>query len=235
MAHFFELVDIAQNNLTEQCINLSGTILIVSDIHGNYNALQLVLEFAKERKINTIVALGDYIDYNSQEIEVLTELLTNDKFKIILRGNHDLYINQYKRFESFLNQEIGSKIPVLPDQVVVQLDNGKKILLCHSTPDNNHFIYLDPQYTDLMQEYINKLSFDGFWYGHTHIYYYFKFRDKIVFNPGSLGDNRTEGNVISFGLYDNHTDTYSIYGIHYNNDNPLNIADKPFLINQYKV
>ena len=46
MAHFFEITEFTLNNQLSSVIPLAGNVLIVSNIHGNYNALQKVLQFA---------------------------------------------------------------------------------------------------------------------------------------------------------------------------------------------
>ena len=134
------------------------------------------------------------------------------------------------RFPQFLSPERKKIIKSLPDQVLINLDNNKTILLCHSTPDNNHFIYLDPQYTDLMLKYLETLKFDDFWQGHTYIHYFAELKDKLVFNPRSLGDLRTNSDIITFGYYNSDLDSYSIYGLRFIDKNPLLITGDPFKI-----
>ena len=81
-----------------------------------------------------------------------------------------------------------------------------------------------------MLNYLESLKFDGFWYGHTHIHYFAKIKDKFVLNPSSLGDSRTNSDIVTFGLYTSDSDSYSIYGLGFTVKNPLLISGDPFKI-----
>lgn len=60
--------------------------LVVSDIHGNLEALEAVLGDAKP--FDKVICLGDYVDYGANPNEVI-ELMKRQK-SINLVGNHDL-------------------------------------------------------------------------------------------------------------------------------------------------
>jgi len=62
-------------------------IAIISDIHGNLEALKTVLGDIEERKIETIYCLGDIIGYGPDPAECLD--LVADRAKMSLAGNHD--------------------------------------------------------------------------------------------------------------------------------------------------
>ncbi|MCP4890613.1 metallophosphoesterase family protein [Rubripirellula sp.] len=59
---------------------------IVSDIHGNYTALQAVLEDIDGQNVDRIVCLGDVIGYGPSPCECLDEV---SKFEFCVLGNHD--------------------------------------------------------------------------------------------------------------------------------------------------
>lgn len=62
-------------------------IAIVSDIHGNLEALQAVLADIRERSIETIYCLGDVVGYGPNPRECID--LCNS-FGLCILGNHDL-------------------------------------------------------------------------------------------------------------------------------------------------
>lgn len=64
-------------------------IAIISDIHGNLEALKSVLKDIEERKVNKIMCLGDIIAKGTHQQECVE--LIKDKCDIILRGNCDEY------------------------------------------------------------------------------------------------------------------------------------------------
>ena len=60
-------------------------ILIASDIHGNWPALEAVL--AAEPEHDAVVFCGDVVDYGPQPVECLRWLMQNATN--VVRGNHD--------------------------------------------------------------------------------------------------------------------------------------------------
>jgi diadenosine tetraphosphatase ApaH/serine/threonine PP2A family protein phosphatase len=82
----------------------STPILIVADLHGDLDALQLVLRKRAKLGCDTMIFLGDYIDRGSSSLDILECLFSMkirepDKF-ILLRGNHELIETNW--FEQFI-------------------------------------------------------------------------------------------------------------------------------------
>ena len=78
-------------------------ILIMSDIHGNIEALKSVNEYLKNQKIDKLMLLGDIIDYGPHSNEVI-EFISNLPYEIICNiwGNHEEAIikEEYEKFSS---------------------------------------------------------------------------------------------------------------------------------------
>lgn len=64
-------------------------IAIISDIHGNLEALKSVLDDIKERNINRIFCLGDIIAKGTHQQECVD--LVKEKCEVIIKGNCDEY------------------------------------------------------------------------------------------------------------------------------------------------
>lgn len=60
---------------------------IISDIHGNLEALKTVLADIEKRGITDIVCLGDVIGYGPNPLECID--LVQEKCRVCLMGNHD--------------------------------------------------------------------------------------------------------------------------------------------------
>ena len=60
---------------------------LISDIHGNLEALRVVLEDIRKQGISDIYCLGDVIGYGPNPCECLDEVMAN--CKICILGNHD--------------------------------------------------------------------------------------------------------------------------------------------------
>ncbi|MGL5033646.1 MAG: metallophosphoesterase family protein [Microcystaceae cyanobacterium] len=64
-----------------------GRTAIISDIHGHWQGLQLVLEDMRSREVDRIVCLGDVVE-GGDEDETVVDYLQQHKITTI-RGNHD--------------------------------------------------------------------------------------------------------------------------------------------------
>ncbi|HTV48690.1 MAG TPA: metallophosphoesterase family protein [Phycisphaerae bacterium] len=65
-------------------------LAIISDIHGNYEALSEVMNEIRKRNIKNICCLGDVIGYGPNPRECLDTVIENCQFTIM--GNHDFAI-----------------------------------------------------------------------------------------------------------------------------------------------
>ncbi|MDR6552204.1 metallophosphoesterase family protein [Paenibacillus qinlingensis] len=63
-------------------------IAVISDIHGNFEALLAVIEDIKKFNVDEIICLGDIIGYGPNPNECLELLLSRSNIKLIL-GNHE--------------------------------------------------------------------------------------------------------------------------------------------------
>lgn len=64
-----------------------GSFALISDIHGNVDALQIVLADIKERGVKRICCLGDIIGYGPNPCECLDLVMENCEWALM--GNHD--------------------------------------------------------------------------------------------------------------------------------------------------
>lgn len=60
---------------------------LISDIHGNYEALLAVVADIKEQGISTVICLGDIVGYGPNPVECLDYVM--DKCEFTILGNHD--------------------------------------------------------------------------------------------------------------------------------------------------
>ncbi|MDD3043576.1 MAG: metallophosphoesterase [Methanosarcinaceae archaeon] len=71
----------------------ANPFLLIGDIHGDLEALELILEKRDEMGVEHMLFLGDYVDRGPRGVEVLIELFRlklRDPDKILLlRGNHE--------------------------------------------------------------------------------------------------------------------------------------------------
>ena len=74
---------------------------IISDIHGNLEALQAVLEYLESYKmeIDKIICLGDIVGYGADPGECIR--ITREISDVILAGNHDFAVCEQTNIEDF--------------------------------------------------------------------------------------------------------------------------------------
>lgn len=187
----------------------------LSDIHGNLPALELALKNID--KESTIIFLGDIVNYGpwSEECVQLIDTIDN---KITIKGNHENYYlnpsliknNIVKKFYDHTIQKFYS------NEKISSYDNFykfRKYMCLHTINDKK--IFKDTIITT-DQNYI---------IGHSHHQFINKVNKFYIINPGSVGQNRANLNLISFCKYNLSNDTFKFFNIEY---------DVNILINEMK-
>ncbi len=75
---------------------MNKRVLVISDIHGQYEALLKALDYANYSSSDTLIFLGDYINRGKRSKDVLSLLceLKKNPDNIFLKGNHEEIILQ---------------------------------------------------------------------------------------------------------------------------------------------
>lgn len=73
--------------------------VIISDVHGNLEALQAVLSFVNKLEPYQLYCLGDVVGYGAEPAECLETL--REEANLILAGNHDLAVAGVISMEDF--------------------------------------------------------------------------------------------------------------------------------------
>lgn len=195
-------------------------LAIISDIHGNLEALKSVLQDIKERNIDKIICLGDIIAKGSNQHECI-ELIKNN-CDVVLKGNCDEYFTSDIDLSHKNNQEIKrikwNKSKLTPNDVRYLSDlpycfefymSGRLVRLFHATPEKiNDFVGNIDNVDRLYKLFLpsnntnsNKLA-DIVIYGHIHTPFVQKIYNRVIINTGSVGNSidvfrneRKDGNV----------------------------------------
>ena len=72
---------------------------IIADIHGNWEALQVVLEDIRTQNVTHTVCLGDVVGYNANPKECL-DVIRNLNIPVV-KGNHDEYCSTDNALDGF--------------------------------------------------------------------------------------------------------------------------------------
>ena len=185
-------------------------IAIISDVHGNITALNAVLEDIKKRNIKRIFCLGDSI------IKCVHPDLVIDKLKenceVILLGNSDYAIcsPEAKQKNFWSRNKIGEEranfifnLPIFYEFYM----SGQLVRLFHSSPYGLDYLF-NPMFSNKKMDYKKEKIYqiedmfkntdflglnenykepDIVGYGHIHTPFISKYKNKTLFNPGSVG------------------------------------------------
>ena len=183
-------------------------IAIISDIHGNLEALTATLEDIEKRNVNEIICLGDIIAKGIHPKECLD--LIRKKCKIVIRGNCDRHFSEehknpdelpeieQKRIkwnQSMINKEDREYLLNLPFSYEFYM-SGSLVRVFHATPefDNKTVLNVDKTETKYKmflpsEKTMTQDTADVIIYGHIHHPYMDKIYNKTIINVGSVGNS----------------------------------------------
>ncbi|MEM1931093.1 MAG: metallophosphoesterase family protein [Sulfolobales archaeon] len=214
-------------------------VLIVSDIHGNYDALTAVLEHAA--RWDYLWVLGDLVDYGP-EPHVVVDTVRALKPDLVVLGNHDYAVaydkdcgcapelhdlSEYTRQRislRLLSREQLEWLKSLPTHRVVEVGAARAFVV-HGSPRNKLFGYLKPslpQY-ELMLALTpsvyavrpNPVDAELVVTGHTHVQADFRAGASRVLNPGSVGQPRDGDWRAAFAVLETDSLAVSLYRVKY--------------------
>lgn len=175
-------------------------IAIISDIHGNYQALKTVLSDIEKRKINYIYCLGDVIGKGPRPNECLDLL----KKCVMVYGNWEDFFNnkmytndfeekRYKLLSEQLSKENKDRLKSLPLCYDIYI-SGRLVRMFHATPNNSWDNILEIDRIDkiykqfLPTKFTGKEVADVVVYAHTHTQNLIKLYNRTLINVGSVGN-----------------------------------------------
>ena len=183
-------------------------IAIISDIHGNLEALKATLKDIEKRKVDKIICLGDIIAKGVHPKECLE--LVRENCEIILQGNCDAHFSmehkdvdqmpeqEQKRIkwnQSLITKEDRKFLLNLPFCYEFYM-SGSLVRLFHATPtvNNKAIINVDSIETKYKmflpsKNTISQMVADVVIYGHIHHPYMDKIYNKTMINVGSVGNS----------------------------------------------
>ena len=189
-------------------------IAVISDIHGNMDALEAVMEDVKNQDCEKVFALGDYAMAGPEPAMVLDWFIrnSNNNNYTLIQGNTDLMIADYndelyetlKNLAPVMAEALKNDVEILnpihkdflkdlPIQLEVE-EGGIKFLLCHGSPRKNNEDILPDTAMEEVEKMLENVDASVVFCGHTHIPCGFQtMNKKTVVNVGSVGRPFTEG------------------------------------------
>lgn len=193
-------------------------VAVFADIHANLPAFERVLgEVGDMPKL----CCGDLVGYNPFPNEVI-EIAKKEKSVSIL-GNHDnaVLTGDTSWFNLTARKAIDWTRGELTDE---NLDFLKKLpqvyddelYMAHGSPRDplEEYVYLeDPDYVFL--DFFNYTKNNTVILGHTHVPFIKKIDERLIFNPGSVGQPRDHDSRASYAILDTKTQEVEIKRVDY--------------------
>ncbi|HIT92400.1 MAG TPA: metallophosphoesterase family protein [Candidatus Stercorousia faecigallinarum] len=185
-------------------------VAVLSDIHGNFQALESVMEDVKANNCEQVFCLGDLAMAGPQPRMVIDYVRKQNNWTVI-QGNTDKMIAD---FSPEILQNVKNNFPVMAnaladDVIFIEEDKkdylrnlpaqkeltleGVKLLLVHGSPRRNNEDILPDMPLKIIEEMLEGTNADLIFCGHTHVPAGYQTNKKqTVVNVGSAGRPMTE-------------------------------------------
>ncbi len=180
-------------------------IAILSDIHGNYTALETCLDYLKDKNIDAFCFLGDYVgEFPGVEQTIKTLYALQEKYPCyILRGNKENYLidglgtdtpewDAYPSTVGMLRYAYNhiSKDDIrffknLPIAMRIINAGFPDIMICHGSPRKVNEKFAEEE--QILKEVVKEANAEYIICGHTHQIINRKYGKTHIWNAGSVG------------------------------------------------
>lgn len=205
-------------------------IAVISDIHGNMQALENVLSDIEKEKCYKIYCLGDLAMAGPEPvkaIELIKKLYDENKLELI-QGNTDEMIGNYEEFREkvktafpIMGNALENDVKIIPSHLKDFLKNlpkqkeldieGSKVLLVHGSPRKNDENILPDLPLEKIEEMVANTDADVIFCGHTHIPCGYQTQSKkTIVNDGSVGRPFTDNPQACYVIANFHKGTVEI-------------------------
>jgi len=217
--------------------------LVFSDIHGNLEALEAVLEDIHRKKIDHFLFLGDLVGYGASPNEVIQKIISF-KHLFMVRGNHDKAVCGLDSIQTFnpiaaaaiqwTKNTLNKKhLHLLQGLAKGPMIVHKNITICHGAPfDEDYYIFGEFDAVEAFGYFETPVCF----FGHTHFPFIYMEKEQTVegtfiqewpfeiklekgarylINPGSVGQPRDRDPRAAYAIYDSESRKIKFYRLAY--------------------
>lgn len=208
--------------MKERCMKLA----IISDVHSNIHALEVVLEEIDTITPDMVLCLGDIVGYCAHPNECCR--LVRKVAERAIAGNHDRAamtrdvhrMNPYAAAAAIwtadqLNEESRVYLSSLPVSESFDDSEGCAMSSFHgSDTDPDEYVYEEMVDGGIL----DRSGSDAVFLGHTHVPYMRSFSAGIVGNPGSIGQPRDGDPRASFAMFDTKSRRFDLLRVEYDTE-----------------
>jgi putative phosphoesterase len=210
-------------------------IALLSDIHGNIDALEVCLKSVRDSGCTELFIAGDMVGYY-YDIENVMSALSDFSYSFVV-GNHEIMLRELMENPS-LSQSIRLKYGAALDIAITKLTSSQLEFLCsspavkllsledrrfnlsHGSPWSvNEYLYPDTK-NEIWERFL-QYDEEIFIIGNTHHQMLRRIRGKLIINPGSVGQSRTDKSQAQWAEIDTSTLEVSFKSVPYNSSRLL--------------
>ncbi len=216
-------------------------VLVISDIHANYTALEAVLKDAGQ--VDETWCLGDLVGYGPDPNMVVEQIRETSNLTCLI-GNHDVSVTGKMPYDTFNND---ARRALILHEKVLTADNMDFLrslpptIKVHGDATLAHGSPRDTLWEYVLNTLTARLNFDHFdtpwcFIGHSHIQCLFvmdessdhinlgtpsleqpiNLRPRMILNPGSVGQPRDRDARAAYAIYDTEARTWQAHRVEYN-------------------
>jgi predicted phosphodiesterase len=215
---------------------------LVSDVHANRPALEAVLDDMPA--VDEVVCVGDVVGYNPWPAACVERI--RSVAAATVRGNHDRTVETPERYRANRMAEAGlehAKRELSADQLAwlrslprATRFGGGDFLLVHSHPDPDHEdAYVYPSEFETLKPAIEAVEatddsdggpLAGVVLGHTHVQGARWVGDRLVVNPGSVGQPRDGDSDAAYAVLETSEPAVDLRRVSYDVDRVIEAVDR---------
>lgn len=178
-------------------------VAVISDVHGNYKALEAFLSYIEKHPVDAIIGLGDYVTDSPYPRRTLSMLYDMEKKYTcyLIRGNREEYLLNNRRQDQgwhicspngalyYTYQHVTQAdldwMEAMPSERVLQLGECPALTICHGSPGmiRGNLAFDRP----LKEQTMERLQTRYLLGGHSHHQELDQLYGRTYLNPGSLG------------------------------------------------
>jgi predicted phosphodiesterase len=218
--------------------------LILSDMHANWDAFEVVLRRARRKRFDAVLVLGDLVGYGAAPNQVVEAVRRLGPRLHTVRGNHDKVVAGIDNGSNFNHTALAAaqwttqRLTPGNLRYVRELPRGpvqieRDLAICHGSPLNEDtYVFSDVDAWEIFAGFPNAVTF----FGHTHIPSLFSLEGRVLgvralrgtsgrivlhpggrylLNPGSIGQPRDRDPRASYMTYDSDRRVVRWYRIPY--------------------
>jgi putative phosphoesterase len=185
-------------------------ICIISDLHANIEALT-----ALPRDYDKLWVLGDLVNYGPDPAATIE--FVRSHASTVIRGNHDNAVGfgadcrcspRFREMADATRDFTVSALSAADKQFLRNLPmcacrqlNGDVFFLCHATPTDLLYEYRPPDSPLWAREEASSSGANIILAGHTHLPFSHTFKNRLVANPGSLGQSKAGDSRACYAIW----------------------------------